>query len=339
VQFVKINSFSGRVLWLDSSGTLYVARQFDIFRTENQGKTWQKLWMIPVSGWKPQCAKIRLAARLLRQEIRTFCLLSDGTGIAVTKSGIFRGEPTSQRMEFVMSLPNGIPLNIISDTQDRILFGDYGFNGIKRIYVSTDKGRTFHEIYQFKENEIRHVHGIQFDSYDDGFWVFVGDFHEQPGIARLSGDLKNFDWVARGSQMVRTVKAIIEPNCLYYGTDTEFEQNYIVRFDKQSGKHELIQPIAGASLSASRFGKLRVISTSVDGSVFCKKYSAIYGCIKQDSSWEELVRYSKDMLPLKYFQYGNCILPNSISELSWGAYSGNALKGIDNQTIIFDWKN
>jgi hypothetical protein len=339
VQLNKINSFSGRVLWVDQLHRIYVAWQFDIFRTEDQGKTWQKLWTIPVSGWKPKCAKIRLAARLLRQEIRTFCLLSDGTGIAVTKSGIFRGETGKEEMELVMVPSNGTPLNICFDNQDRVLFGDYGFKGMKRLYVSTNKGKSFEEFWRFDEGDIRHVHGIQPDLFDGGFWVFAGDFDTQPGIARLSDDLKNFDWIERGHQMVRTVKAIIEPNYIYYGTDTEFEQNYIVKLDKKTGKWERLQPIAGASLHATRFGNLRIISTSVDSSQFCEQFSALYVSIQSDENWNLLKKYDKDFWSPRYFQYGTCVLPNNVSETSWGIFSGQALKKIDGQTIIFEWNN
>ena len=93
-----INRFHGKVLWIDRSGSLYVARRFDILKSDDRGVTWQHCWTIPDTGWKAKCACIRLAARLLRQEVRTFCLLSDGTGVAVTKSGIWRGEPGQNRM-------------------------------------------------------------------------------------------------------------------------------------------------------------------------------------------------------------------------------------------------
>ena len=343
-----INHFPGKVLGIDPSGSLYIARRFDIIKSRDQGISWEHCWTIPESGWKAKCAVIRPVARLLRQEVRTFCLLSDDTGIAVTKSGIWRGKPGQSRMAFVMKPPDGTPLNIVADTQDRIFFGDYGYTGTKRIYASMNTGRSFEEIYRFKERDIRHVHGIQEDPYEGGYWVFVGDFDEQPGIAKLSQDLKNLDWIERGSQMVRVVKAIIEPDCLYYGTDSEFEQNHIVRLDKKTGKRESLLPIPGASLYATRFGGLRVIATSADGTAYSEPFSTLYvseadlTCGDREkkgggrSEWKPLCRYAKDFLPPKYFQYGTCVLPNGVSETSWGAFSGIALKGLDDRTVVFE---
>lgn len=331
---------SGRVLWIDTTGSLYIAHRFDIFKSQDQGHTWEHCWKVPGSGWKSKFVNIRLAARLLRQEVRTFCLLSDGTGIAVTKSGIFRGErsgeePDRKPMDFVMCPENGTPLNIAVDEQDRIFFGDYGFSGQKRLYCSFDRGKSFEEIYRFKEGDIRHVHGIQADPYEGGYWVFVGDWDAQPGIAKLSQDLKTLDWVERSSQMVRVVKAIIEPDCLYYGTDAEFEQNYIVRLDKKTGKRELLLPTPGASLHATRFGDCRVIATDVEPGQR-EQFSTLY-VSKSGGDWKELCRHAKDCWSTKYFQFGTCVLPNNVSETTWGAYSGQALKGIDDKTVVFDF--
>ena len=234
-----------------------------------------------------------------------------------------------------MKPSNGTPLNIAADSQDRVFFGDYGFTGTKKIYVSQNGGRSFEEVYRFEESDVRHVHGIQADSYDGGYWVFVGDFDEQPGIAKLSQDLKKLDWIERGNQMVRTVKAIIEPDCLYYGTDSEFEQNYIVRLDKKTGKRELLLPISGPSLHATRFGKRRVITTSVEPSAYGEPFSTIYFSTV-GGDWQPLCRYAKDIWSQKYFQYGTCVLPNNVSETSWVALSGQALKKIDGQTIVFE---
>jgi hypothetical protein len=326
----------GQILW-QSHERLLIARGFQIFQSDDQGKTWQKRWTIPIRNWKSTFVSVRLLARLLRQEIRAFCLLSDGTGIAITKSGIFRGEPKNPLMNFVMQPINGTPLNIIADKQDRIFFGDYGFNGTKSIYVSFDKAKTFEVIKQFKPDEIRHVHGIQEDPFDGGYWIFTGDFENQAGIARLSPDLKYFDWIYRNSQTVRLVQAIIEPNCLYYGTDSDAKNNYIVRFDKSSYKPELLCPIPGQSLFATRFGKMRLISTNVAPATKTKKDVILYGKYGDDDNWNELIKYRKDFWSLEYFQFGTLIFPRAISETTWGVYSGRALCGFDNKTAIVNW--
>jgi hypothetical protein len=333
---LKVNKIiDGQVLWASCENIL-ISKGFNIFQSNDHGETWKLRWTIPIQNWKSVFVHIRLTARLLRQEIRTFCLLSDRTGVAVTKSGIFRGEPESPLMDFVMQPINGTPLNIMVDKQNRVFFGDYGFNGVKSIYVSFDKAKTFEVIKQFNPNEIRHVHGIQEDPFDSGYWIFTGDYENQSGIARLSPDLKYFDWVYRNSQQVRLVQAIIESDCLYYGTDSNVENNYIVRFDKSSCQPELLCPISGASLFATRFGKMRLISTSVDPTTKTKDV-ILYGKYGDDGHWNELITYRKDFWNPKYFQYGTLIFPRTNSETIWGVYSGKAVDGFDNKTAIVTW--
>jgi hypothetical protein len=330
-----IRMIDGQILWMSHSNIL-IARGFRILQSDDQGKTWRLRWTIPIQNWKSIFVHVRLTARLLRQGIRTFCLLSDGTGVAITKAGIFRGEPESQTMNFVMLPTDGTPINILVDKQDRVLFGDYGFRGVKSIYVSFDRAKTFEMIRQFKPDEIRHIHGIQEDPFDGGYWVFTGDYQHQAGIARLSPDLKYFDWIYRNNQNVRGVRAIIERDCLYYGTDSDVENNYIVRFDKSSCKPELICPIPGASLSATRFAKMRLISTSVDPSTKITDV-ILYGKYGDDGSWNELIRYRKDFLHPKYFQYGTLLFPGTDSETTWGVYTGQAICKFDNKTFIVKW--
>jgi len=331
-----IHQVSGRVLWISRNNEIYLARNYQIFQSNDLGKTWQLRWRIPLKGWKNFVPLSRLATRLLRQEIRSFVLLSDGTPIVVSRHGIYRASSEGD-MDFVMIPDDGTPLNMCVDRNDRVLFGDYGYSGTKRIYASFDRGRTFDTVYEFPLGSIKHIHGIQEDIYEGGFWVFVGDSNEQSGIAKLSSDLKHLDWVARGSQNVRVVQAIIEPDCLYYGTDSEFIKNHIVRFDKGSGKISPILPVEGSSLFAAKFGEKRVIATCVEPN---KEYyhpkAALYYSLG-DSKWSKIIEHTKDCWHPSFFQFGTYVLPKCFSNGNFGAFSGQSLKGIDNQTVIFQW--
>ena len=53
---------SGRALFIDRTGRLYVARDYQIFRSEDGGATWELDAWVPASGWKPLAARITLAA-------------------------------------------------------------------------------------------------------------------------------------------------------------------------------------------------------------------------------------------------------------------------------------
>ncbi len=279
----------GRALHIGKDGTLYVARGHRIYRSNDGGKSWQIHSFIRKGPWERAAAGIRLSARLFRTYVTAFRHLSDGTRIAVFRDGLYRAGPCEKEMKHVFKITRGSrPLNITIDDNNRILFGEYGDfpQGTEIcIYISEDLGRSFHVAYTFAPNEIRHVHNVIYDCFDDVYWVTVGDFDRQPGIGVLSKDLSSIDWLGRGSQKVRAVGIIIEQNCLYYGTDSELEQNYIARMDKRSGQVTELKQIDGSSLFATRFGNVKLISTCVEPSrINRSRTSIIYASTDETST-------------------------------------------------------
>ena len=192
--------------------------------------------------WQPNCAWPR---RLLRYNIAAFEVLPDGTRIAVARDGLYRAEPGELEMTRVFRITRGSrPLNVTVDGK-RVLFGEYGDgyqNSEVFIYVSEDGGRTFNVGYRFPADSIRHVHGIQLDPYRDMYWVLVGDYGRQPGIGTLSKDLRNLEWLSRGSQLCRVVRAMIEPDRLtllktHYPKITQISQIKQGEDKRQEDKH------------------------------------------------------------------------------------------------------
>src|SRR4030042_3277356 len=106
-------------------------------------------------------------------------------------------------------------------------------------------------------DDIRHIHNVIWDRFDGGYWVMVGDFDKQPGIGKLFADFKNLKCLRRGDQEARAVGVIVEKDCLYYGTDSELCQNYIVRMDKKTGQITRLRAVEGSSLYATRFVDVR----------------------------------------------------------------------------------
>src|SRR5208282_3326691 len=177
------------------------------------------------------------------------------------------------------------PINLSADG-DRLLFGEYGgaeMDSLQvRIYVSEDGGKHLETALELPVGEVHHLHNILVDPLENVYWVLAGDHGPKAGIGVLSKDLRHFEWVARGSQMVRAVGALIRPDCLIYGSDTEMEANFVVRLDKKSGAFERLQPIEGGSHFAADFGSLALISTCVEPSrinraTTCSLYGSVNG--------------------------------------------------------------
>lgn len=330
----------GRALYVSAKGVLYISRGYKVYRSGDWGKTWQVDSVLSVEGWKSSLARFQLSARLLRQYVAALVVLSDGTRVGIARDGIYRAAPGDSVMTCTFRPPTGWrPLNLTVDNGDRVIFGEYGANPQRReifIYASDDLARSFHPAFKFKAGDIRHVHNVIFDPFWDQFWVMVGDVGHEPGVGVLSKDLSTVTWIDRGHQRVRAVGALVERDCLIYGTDSEVQENYIIRLEKRSGKLSPLRGTEGSSLYATRFGGVGIISTCVEPSRVNKSKVATAYLAIEDCQWNPLISFRKDFWPAGLFQFGTIVLPYSHYDGSLGMLSGQALSGADNKVFVID---
>ena len=228
----------------------------------------------------------------------------------------------------------------LSRDGNRLLFGEYGRHLDRYelcIYVSEDGGKMFEVGFHFSKGDIRHVHKVLVDPYrSDAYWVFVGDYGREPGIGVLSKDLRTLDWVDRGRQRCRVMSAIVEPDCLIFGTDTDMEQNYIVRMEKQSGKmHELLK-VDGSSHHAAAFGPARIISTSAEPNPVVRWPDCALHASRDGDRWERIVVEKRDFFHPRLFLWGAWCSPACHNQPR-GIYSGQAVERIDGQTLSIEF--
>ena len=280
-------------------------------------------------------------SRLLRYNIAAFQVLHDGSRVAVARDGVYRAGAGEERMSRVFPITRGLrPLNLTVDN-NRVLFGEYG-DGYESsevfVYISEDGGRSFDVGYRFPRGDIRHVHNVIFDPHQENYWVLVGDFDRQPGIGILSKDLSTFEWLGRGSQEHRAVGAIIEPDCLLYGTDSDRERNYIVRIDKKDGKLTKLLEVEGSSLYATTFGPVHVISTCVEPNPACASRECSLYASRNGADWERSVVHKKDRYHFTFFQLGVLVLPYACNAEPRGMYSGQAVQQVDDVVRLVEWR-
>lgn len=331
----------GRALYLGKDGAVYVGRGYRIYRSDDWGKSWALDSQVPAPAWRAGAALVRPGARLLRHYVAGLAVLSDGTRIAVARDGLYRARRGEVRMTRAFAVTRGSrPLNVTADRDDRVLFGEYGDNAARHeihLYVSRDRAERFDVGYTFPRGAIRHVHNVLYDRFLDKYWVLVGDYGAEPGIGLLDRDLSHLEWVLQGSQSARAVAAVVEEDCLLFGTDTELELNRILRLDKGSGRTSALADIEGTSLHATRFGAVRAISTCVEPSRINRSSEARLYVSTDTERWSAAAAYPKDPLPFRLFQFGTLVLPHSEHAGSRGLFSGQAVSGLDGQALLADF--
>ncbi len=322
--------------------TIYAAKGYRIFSSKDNGKNWELDGQIEDFKYAIFANSSRLLARLFRAEITDLLVLEDGTRLAIAKKGIFVAKFDEKIYQKTFKVPRGSrPLKLCLDGNGIIYFGEYFRNPQRlpvHIYRSMDKGLNWDICYTFPEKSIRHVHGIFYDHYQDLIWFTTGDFDSECIIGNTSDDFKTINIFKKGTQIYRTVALLFYKDFIVYGTDTEYEINYIYRIDRIDGKEYKLEEIQGSVFSAVQVGERSAIATAVEPSeINLDNFSHVWFSM-DGLVWKELFKYEKDEFNSRYFQVGKIKFPNGAIHDEKLFSTGHSLKAVDNSTIVTNYK-
>jgi len=339
-ELVRESACPGRAVLAEPDGSLYVGRNYEIHRSTDGGSSWSFETAMRRGFGRRAIEPSRLACRAFRHEVRAMARLSDGSYVAASKKGVYFSRPGQRtmsvsRVEIVDRLKP--PMMIGVGPANRVVWGEYSTTNrdrpAVRVYASDDGGASFHVVYTFGPSEIRHVHNVFYDASAAHYWVLTGDHGKEPGIGRLSADFRTFEWLVRARQEYRAVCLFDFGDHFVYGTDTENEPNHVIRLDKRTGHSERIAPLVGTCIYGCRFGGIYAISTTVEISQANPSREATLLLSRDGEKWETVLRARKDFLPQKLFQWGSLILPRGESNRERLLVSGQALCGMDGETV------
>lgn len=282
-------------------------------------------------------SRIALTRRFLRAEITGLYALANGNRIAVAKKGLFLKKKGSNNFEKCFSMPRGSkPLNLCLAPSGNIYFGEYFQNMEKQsvnIYCSKDNAKTWHIAYTFEAGNINHIHGLFFDKFTNRIWVATGDRENECIIGYTEDEFKTFKEVFRGGQEYRTCQLFFYKDFIVFGTDTQYEQNVIKKFDRKTLEITELQKVQGSVIKGGQVGDVAFISTTVEPSKVNKDKYAHLWVTKDGLHWEERYKAKKDCWP-SIFQFGTFEFPQyyGIDKLERLYFSGRALKGLDGKS-------
>jgi hypothetical protein len=308
-------------------------------RSRDAGASWEAVGALPRDAIRRTAEWSRLAARLLRHEVRALAETQDGRLVAANRRGVFAGRPGDALFAASHVAAGEVPLLpplCIGTGPGTVLFGEYGSPRGRpmRVFASRDGGARFEMVHAFAPGEVLHVHNVVWDAGLSHYWVLTGDFGAQPGIGRLSGDLTRFEWFVRGEQRFRAVDVFDCGDRLVYATDTQLEPNALVSLDKRTGRSERLHPFEGSCIYACRFGGLYAITTTVEPSQVNASRDATLWISRDLERWECVLRAPKDRWHADYFQFGSLVLPRGASDREVVMVSGQAVRDFDGAVWI-----
>ncbi len=206
------------------------------------------------------------------------------------------------------------PLGICNVSNEKLYYGEYngsrgsGSSGI----FSSDDGSDWREIYRI--GNIRHVHGVYFDTYAKAVWVTTGDEDTESGIWVTQDDFKTLNRVIGGSQQTRAVQLLFTEKHVYFGSDTPLEKNFIYRLHKETGRVERLQEVESSVFWGCKVGNHLFFSTAVEPSTVNASREAVIWGSPDGEKWKRIAAFRKDRWPMRLFQYGQIFFPAGENE-------------------------
>ncbi len=306
-------------------------------RAENAG--WETVANFFPEWWRNITSRSRLTYRLVRDGFHAFAVIDDKMMIAAVPGAIVTRTPESNQFRPTHKVLRGTrPLHIAAVPAGNTYWGEYFDNRTRaevHIYASADRGRTWNVAYTFPVRTIRHVHNIVYDRWADCLWILTGDDGPECKILRADRDLRSIETVLSGNQQARAVAAIPAENGLYLSTDTPFEQNYVLHLDR-AGRVEQIADLASSSIFGCRTANGLFFSTMVEPSTVNSTKEVHLAGSANGANWQTLARWEKDSLPMRYFQYGNAILPDGNNATNYLAATTIAVRLDDLVTTLWE---
>ncbi|RJQ53946.1 MAG: hypothetical protein C4526_05745 [Nitrospiraceae bacterium] len=313
-----------RFLYIDG-GLLFAQIGSRLCTSDDYGISWNEY---PAKLRGGVHAFSRMHARLMRKGIHSIRLLSDGKILILTKHAIWTYRKGCDVNDTFL-IPRGTrPLFVCEDRGGALFWGEYFSNpgrGEVHIYGSFDNAESWDVVYRLKN--IRHVHGVFCDPYDNRIWVTTGDADAESGIWVTGDRFKTIEKVTGGGQQHRAVQLIFTESYVYFGTDTPYERNYIYRLHKKSGEAERLAAVDSSVYWGCKVGKYIFFSTAIEPSaVNTSEYACIWGA-NDGEQWRCLTKLKKDPWPMKLFQLGQIFFPHGENGTGYLFYTPMATEG------------
>lgn len=357
---IRALAWDGNVLYA-SRGYRLLRKQVSAHPTpgpsREQTDPWESVASFDPVWWRRLTSRTKPSSRLLRDGFHALAIIrnrandqtQDPTLVAAIPGAIVTRRPGSDKFEATHQIRRGMrPLHITAVPNGKVYWGEY-FDNRERaevhIFCSSDHGETWQVAYTFPPRSIRHVHNIVYDRWDDCLWILTGDEGDECRILRASCDLSSMETICAGNQQARAVAAIPMPDALYLSTDTPHETNHVLRLPRANLRHaksnraqeiEQLAAVASSSIHGCRVGDAIFFSTMVEPSaVNPSREVHLVGSI-DNTAWPVLARWRKDKLPLRYFQYGNAVLPDGNNTTNYLAATTIAVEHDDLVTTLWE---
>lgn len=253
--------------------------------------------------------KSQLYQRLTRSHIQHVLPLKENRLLAFVSGHIYFIDMENQTIIASSSLRGSQPLHI-AKFGDTVYYGEYIRSSSKPpIYLlrSNPPYTKWKEVKKF--DNIRHIHGVFSDPYDESLWITTGDEDEECWIINLSRENYEVRFMMGGSQTYRAVTLLFSEDYIYYGTDTPKEKNYIYRFKRGTSVLEQLEEVGSSVFFGVKVNNNLYFSTGCEPGKFNREDAVELWESRGGTEWKKRMTFKKDLWHNKLFRYGLIFFP------------------------------
>lgn len=284
-------------------------------------------------GWKKLFIPFRKARRALR--IDKIMIVPNSNGFVAVRNGhiYIYNDQTESWSESETRLNCRNPMyNAILNVEGNLYIGEYGKpNGIgKRILMSKDDGYTWECVHQFKPDEIRHIHALLWDKYEQKIWVFTGDFNPEPQVFKTDKEFMNFERVGGGTQEWRSCHALFSEKYVDWMMDCPLEEVHHIRLNRSTNEITVGQAFAGPVWFANQYGDIAFAASAQEVGPSHKDKKLHLYKTNDLLNWQDIAEFEHDGLPKGLFRFGVMTLNRGYRP----ALSCEGVKHYDGKTVV-----
>ncbi len=313
---------SGKALYT-TPFKVWIARGMQFFAIDYNGNKVSKTYAVG-SSIEKLAGKFRLSRQALRVGLHHLLPLKNGNILVTAKKRMYIISPEGKIVNIFRGYRGNKPghQGVCMIPDGTVFFGEYLMNMDRKseinLYRSTDNGISFHCVKIFPSGDIRHIHFIKWDKYENCLWMGTGDYGEDNHECRLYKSKDNGDnWVlvGQGSQDWRAIGVCFTPDHLVWGTDagSTSDINHLIRMCRKTQQLEIICELESPTHGCASYKNGRsFFSTGVEGGENEKDNYARLKELK-DVMPETVYELKKDIWPL-IIQYGVMRFPLGTEE-------------------------
>ena len=329
----------GRALYTEAD-KIWIARGMTYFAVDYTGKQVTEKHSIG-SLIEKAIGMNRLSRQLLRQGIHHLLPLPNGDIFLTAKKKSFVMGPDGKVKYSFTGYRGNKPghQGVCVSPNGYIFFGEYTLNPQRDhdtcLYRSTDGGRSFQVILTLKKEEVRHIHFVKWDPYENCLWLGTGDEDRENLLMRSNDYGDTWEKIGGGSQDWRAIGVCFDKDSLTWGTDAGSvpDQNHIIRMDRKTHELSILADAEGPCHGCASLKDGRVfISTGVEGGENEKDRYARLKTI-EEGRIKELLKQEKDIWPL-ILQYGVLRFPLGTENTDKLVFTMYGLKGNGERVYI-----